>query len=567
MLTPSVAQVGTADHVRGAQIFALLLCDEPNRVVPDRDVVPDTVRAVHVITMADLAESLGGGLLSVVIGPKTSTVDDVTIAEPGPHLPARPGDLVLGVGLQDVSQAVELIRQSSDSRAAGVALRRSLTRRRRVHEAAEAMGLCVVAVGEQASWAHLAWLLRGAIDRAAAQDLNSIDGPVHDDLFVLADAVATLVGGPVTIEDSRSRVLAYSARQDVTDEARVSTIIGRRVPPALLAAYRAGGVFRRLATSADPFMVPPSSGGEATARYVVPVRAGGEWLGSMWVVIDAPPPNDVVEELVSTAAVLALHLLRLRSRSDLSQRVVRERLRQALARADNDARRWLPKPPWRVVALGPGTGLELWESLLRRRSWAQPLVVDIDGRDYALVSDGGGTDTPGTWAWLESLVQTLGRAGDPVLAAAGRPTRRSKDLPRSRSEALEALMVLERGNTASGATTVERVWAQVTIDRAAHALEAEPPLGPLKTLRRHDEEQGSDYLHTLAAYLDHPAAPGAAAAAIHVHPNTLRYRMQRISELADIDLLDADVRLALQLQLRLRPAVRPLARDGIDCDG
>lgn len=520
--------------------------------------VGDGLVGIRVITVADLSQALGGGLLSVVCGPETSPVDDVTISEPGPHLPARPGDLVLGVGIQGVTQAVDLVRRCSGAGAAGVALRRSLAGRRRVHEAARAAGLCVIAVGEQASWAHLAWLLRGAIDRAAAVDVLSLDtmgvaGPVHDDLFALADAVATLVGGPVTVEDARSRVLAYSARQDVPDEARVSTIIGRRVPPALLTAYRAGGVFRRLATSADPFMVPPARGGEATARYVVPVRAGGEWLGSIWVVIDAPPPTPVVEEVLSTAAVVALHLLRLRTRSDLSRRVLRERLRQALTGADPGARQWLPNPPWRVVALGPGTGLELWESLLRRRAWTQPLVVDVDGRDYALVSDGAGVGAPGTWPWLESLVQTLGRGGDPVLAAAGRPARKLKDLPRSRSEALEALVVLERGGAVSPATTAERVWPQVTIDRATRALEAGPPPGPLRTLRRHDDEQGSDYLRTLAAYLEHPAAPRAAAAAIHVHPNTLRYRMQRIAELADLDLRDADVRLALQLQLRAKP--------------
>lgn len=512
------------------------------------------------IMLGDLAHSLGGGLLSVLTGPGTARVEDVVIFESGPQAPARRRDLVLGVGVSHADQAVQLIRRSSQAGAAGVALRRGVARRRRVLHAAEESGLCLIAVGEQASWAHLAWLLRGAIDRAAAPDVLSLDGPVHDDLFVLADAVATLVGGPVTIEDSRSRVLAYSARQEVTDEARVSTIIGRRVPDSLITAYRAGGVFRRLSTSADPFMVA-AHGGVATARYVVPVRAGGEWLGSIWAVIDTPPPEAVVQELISTAAIVALHLLRLRTRSELSHRVIRERLRQALEGLDSEARRWLPEPPWRVVALGSGSGLELWESLLRRHAWTQPLVVDVDGRAYAVVSDTDGTDkpgteTPGSWLWLEALVATLGRRGDSVLAAAGRPARKPKDLPRSRSEALEALTVLERGEAAPPVTTAERVWAQVVIDRATLALEGKPLLGPLEMLRTHDEDQGSDYLRTLTAYLSHPAAPGAAAAAIHVHPNTMRYRMQRIGELAGLDLSDADVRLALQLQLRVVRAPR-----------
>jgi DNA-binding PucR family transcriptional regulator len=49
--------------------------------------------------------------------------------------------------------------------------------------------------------------------------------------------------------------------------------------------------------------------------------------------------------------------------------------------------------------------------------------------------------------------------------------------------------------------------------------------------------------------LDHPGAPAEAARAIHVHPNTMRYRMARIADLAGLDLDDPVVRLAVRLQL------------------
>ncbi len=514
------------------------------------------------IAVSDLTDALGGGLLTVVVDPRSAEVDDVTIAEPGHQATSRPGDLVLGVGVQDAAQAVDLVLRCAETGAPGIVLRRSLARRRRVREAATGAGMTLVALAEQASWAHVVWLLRGAVDRTVGVDSRTLELPVHDDLFVLADAAATLVGGPVTIEDSRSRVLAYSARQDVTDAARVSTIVGRRVPEALLTAYRSRGVFRRLATSDEPFLVPPSDDGVTMARYVVPVRAGQEWLGSIWVVVDRAPLPIVVEELVRTASVVALHLLRLRSRTDLSQRVVRERLRQALTGTAADAHRWLPPAPWRVVALGPGTGLELWESLLRRRSWSQPQVVDVDGRDYAVVGDEGGTDVPGTWPWLRAVVVDLARDGDPVLAGAGRAVDHPADLPRSRADALETLLTLERGGGRGTeprvATTLEQAWARVTTDRAVIGLGVEPVLGPVSVLQDHDREAGTAYLATLAAWLDHPGEPAVAARTIHVHPNTLRYRMQRLTSLAVLDLHDPDTRLALQLQLRALGLPAPL---------
>ena len=88
---------------------------------------------------------------------------------------------------------------------------------------------------------------------------------------------------------------------------------------ANLATFRAQGVFRRLARSAEPVFVPAARG--TKARLVIPVRAGGEWLGSIWAVVEERPPAALVGELVQTSSVVALHLLRLRAQADLSRRV------------------------------------------------------------------------------------------------------------------------------------------------------------------------------------------------------------------------------------------------------
>jgi DNA-binding PucR family transcriptional regulator len=97
-------------------------------------------------------------------------------------------------------------------------------------------------------------------------------------------------------------------------------------------------------------------------------------------------------------------------------------------------------------------------------------------------------------------------------------------------------------------TEHEEVWARVTVARAAAAL-PDDALGPLRALQAHDTGHGTAYLVTLAAWLDFPGAPTAAARSIHVHPNTLRYRMARIADLAGLDLDDPLVRLATRLQL------------------
>jgi hypothetical protein len=468
----------------------------------------------------------------------------------------QPGDLVLGVGLDRAEAATDLIRRAAEAGAGGVVLRRSLARRRTVRDLARRRQVALLELADHASWAHTVWLLRGVLDRATATGApGRVEAPVHDDLFALADAIAAVVDAPVTIEDPHSRVLAYSSRQDVTDPARVSTIVGRRVPEEVLASLRARGVFRRLARSSEPVFVPADPSG-TLPRLVVPVRAGGEWLGSVWALVAERPDAAVVREVSRTASLVALHLLRLRAQADLGRRLAADRLRVALSGTTAGAEDWLPEGPWRVVCLGgpadasPENLLDLWESVCRRHSWHQPLLATLDGRVYAVLRAEGAV--PGTWAWLRSVVGEAVAEGLGLTAAAGHPAYSAGELARARAEAAE----VERSRGGLDVAGIEQVWAAVTVERAAAALREAALLGPVEALRRHDVEQGTDYLATLAAWLDHPGEPSRAARTLHLHPNTLRYRMGRLAalpELADVDLGDPLTRLALRLQLASLP--------------
>jgi DNA-binding PucR family transcriptional regulator len=61
---------------------------------------------------------------------------------------------------------------------------------------------------------------------------------------------------------------------------------------------------------------------------------------------------------------------------------------------------------------------------------------------------------------------------------------------------------------------------------------------------------------TLLAWLRHDGAVAAAAAELHVHPQTLRYRLGRLRELYSDSLDDPDSRFELELVLRAGSASR-----------
>ncbi len=101
-----------------------------------------------------------------------------------------------------------------------------------------------------------------------------------------------------------------------------------------------------------------------------------------------------------------------------------------------------------------------------------------------------------------------------------------------------------------GAATVEDAWAEVTCERAVGGLRTALSHSPVAELHAHDTEHGTAYCATVAAWLDHPGDPRAAAARVHVHPNTLRYRIKHVADIVDLDLADPVTRLAARLELR-----------------
>jgi DNA-binding PucR family transcriptional regulator len=72
-------------------------------------------------------------------------------------------------------------------------------------------------------------------------------------------------------------------------------------------------------------------------------------------------------------------------------------------------------------------------------------------------------------------------------------------------------------------------------------------LGPL---RDYDAEHRSDLVHTLEVFLECSGSWSRCAVRLHVHVNTLRYRIRRIEELTGRDLGTFEDRVDLFLALR-----------------
>ncbi|HEY0500098.1 MAG TPA: helix-turn-helix domain-containing protein [Kutzneria sp.] len=490
------------------------------------------------VTVQGVVDRVGPTMLRAVhAAAAPQSVTDVVIAEPGRRNVIAAGDLVLGVAVGGRKDAVDLIRHSKG--AAGVLLKQPQAADKEVLAAAEEAQTAIVEVRQEAAWAQLVWLLRAVLD-AAADDESDGDVEQFGDLFRLADAVAAVIDAPVTIEDANSRVLAYSTRQDRTDPARVSTIMGRRVPDDVLARFRSRGVFRQLSKGRSVIFVPAQRDG-TLPRLIVPIRMGGELLGSMWAVVDGEVSDERSAAFADTGPVVALHLLRRRARVDAERMRSAELVRAVLSGATGSraaaAELGLDEQPHRVIAIdaasedaadAEGVRLALWERMTRGVG-RRPAVADLHGVLYAVVPDKG-------WSQLRAVLAT----GEPLVAAGSAVDL--NDLPLSRSQADETLALLRTRLTEQRLAGYEEVWSSLVLHRVAAASMASgvAELGPLNELKDVDRD-------TLYQWLRHPGDPREASRALRIHPNTFRYRMKKIGEVIDLD--DPDVRLALLAQL------------------
>ena len=126
-----------------------------------------------------------------------------------------------------------------------------------------------------------------------------------------------------------------------------------------------------------------------------------------------------------------------------------------------------------------------------------------------------------------------------------------EEFPRSFQEALLALDVRLASRSPHGATAFDELGFLRMLDTGAGGAKirrfVRDWIGPLLD---YDARNGSQLVWTLAQYFDCGGNYDDTAEALVIHRSTLRYRLQRIREVADVDLADPDNRLNLHVATR-----------------
>ena len=301
------------------------------------------------------------------------------------------------------------------------------------------------------------------------------------------------------------------------------------------------------------------------ARLIAPILVQGSIAGFLSLVGSDGELGELHRLAVGRAAhACAIELVRARAARDARDEAEEELLDALTAGrpGSHEATRERAKrkgfdvdAPYLVVAAdAPASGKAAkirgaWERQLATMR-CSALVRERGATTVALISLAG-RRTPEPKSLVDQLHRTA-RAATAAAVALGYGAIRSgaTEVAAAAREAEQALAMGRRLFGPDSATA----FSDLGLYRLLYALQPLPELRDFRDqalARLRGKDRGGELLKTLAAYLATNGSPTDAADRLHLHRNTVLYRLGRIEDLLQADLRDAEVRLSLYLALKI----------------
>ncbi|MGP3951759.1 helix-turn-helix domain-containing protein, partial [Streptomyces sp. 7N604] len=355
------------------------------------------------------------------------------------------------------------------------------------------------------------------------------------DLHTLAAEAADALEGTLMVRDADGRLLTATGELPGLDETEVTK--------AALDAH---------AGQARPAL--------PDGTWVAPVVAGREDLGTLLLRPRTPLNDNGVRLLHLAAQAVAVLLLMQRSTAVAEDKVRDELFEDLLATPQRPpqqlaerARRLavhLEKP--HVVVVARPEGGAQGRALVWAASYARRMTGLKSTRDGCIVLLLPGSDASGAAQAVSAELSPL--LGHPVTVGGAGPVSDPGPVFRAYREALRCLDALTAlGGTGSTASAKELGFLGLLLsdNHDAEGFIA-AAIGPVL---EYDAQRYTDLTGTLRSYFESGGSPTRAAEALHVHPNTVSRRLERITELLGPDWQKPERALEVQLALRLNLAL------------
>jgi hypothetical protein len=385
--------------------------------------------------------------------------------------------------------------------------------------------------------------------------LDSLRVEDSTDIFGFCNRLAWQIGGPVIIHDVDWNVVAYSTLPQNIDETRRQAILRRRIPQDMWDVPVRETIEAILAHGEGIFEAPLITS-DKTRRVVASIYVGDQPMGLLWVAESAgelnPDTHTILESAAKQAAVFfgARTVVQRREESIflgllLDGNQDAEFLGQCLGIRPTD---WM-----RVATVWHCDSEVLLEGLrdahrdIDTEVWGLR-VLCVARTDRLHVLHIGGESTERLIQISERHAQEILRREPDTYIAFGDPVRLG-GVSDSRTDADRVMAYLcHHPDQHVGAIDQNRTGVTL-MELAGNLGTYLDAAGGLSRLCRLEPADRDETIRTLDAYFAAMGTMSEAARLLHVHPNTLRYRLAKIADMLEVDLDDRETRLLLELEL------------------
>ncbi|MFD6106574.1 PucR family transcriptional regulator, partial [Nocardia salmonicida] len=207
--------------------------------------------------------------------------------------------------------------------------------------------------------------------------------------------------------------------------------------------------------------------------------------------------------------------------------------------------------------VGPAAGPAASSGLIRLHASAfrdDSVTESIGERVYVLLPAYHSERSVGSW--VRELVTQLEQTRELVVRAAiAAPVAGLTAVAGARAEVDRVLDSPVADPSGSRVATLADARTAVLLAEIMELIRELPRLHDprLAALDAYDRDHAAELRVSVRAYLRAHGEVRAAAAALRVHPNTLRYRLRRVEAVLGVDLTDPEDRLLLDIQLAALP--------------
>lgn len=394
----------------------------------------------------------------------------------------------------------------------------------------------------------------------------------YDSLEEFADHISDVLKCPITIEDATHRLIAYSTHDDRTDPARISTIIGRRVPEKVINSLWKDNIIPALLKTVEPIRVRNIDEVGLGNRVAISIWKDKHVLGFIWALeVDKSLSEQDLELLKNAAKVAKNKLLQLHIRKNKKEERYQEFFWKLLTGHITSTEeieenfRYLQIVTPATFAIVVFTFKEEIKGeferqisyILKITQKIQPLLFIIDYNQLILMASPGLSKQP--LKELNDFIigfisQMKVRFGvDSIKGSCGTIYDTFEKVEKSYKEALTVLPIKERFTEETKSIyNYQELGIYQFFDLLLEKRQNDRFENySLKMLEEYDQKHKSNLVETLETYLNKDNNINTAAKELHIHTNTLNYRLKRISEIGKINLHDPNQKMTIYIDIKL----------------